>query len=177
VHLVTYNKGRCETSFHPFVSSFICSVIHPCCHGLFILTGRRKSGIHTWHGKQSKGHHEASFHPSVHPFGHPFVLSWSVYSDRAEKKWNTDTTQRAKCPIKYTHTCTLHTALTNHWFYLWRKVVSFVVMRSIEPGCFRLCSWCLWKALDKEGCLGLVPQCLDSQCKSFWILNDLFTEN
>jgi hypothetical protein len=29
--------------------------------------------------------------------------------------------------------------------YLWRKVVCFVVMRSTEPGCFRLCSWCLWR--------------------------------
>jgi hypothetical protein len=33
----------------------------------------------------------------------------------------------------------------------------FVVMRSTEPGCFRSCSWCLWKALDEEGCMGLVP--------------------
>jgi hypothetical protein len=35
----------------------------------------------------------------------------------------------------------------------------FVVMRSIELGCFKLCSWCLWKALDEEGCMGLVPCC------------------
>jgi hypothetical protein len=33
----------------------------------------------------------------------------------------------------------------------------FAVMRSTELGCFRLCSWCLWKALDEEGCMGLVP--------------------
>ncbi len=32
----------------------------------------------------------------------------------------------------------------------------FVIMRSTELGCFRSCSWCLWKALDKEGCMGLV---------------------
>jgi hypothetical protein len=30
-------------------------------------------------------------------------------------------------------------------------------MRSTEPGCFRSCSCCLWKALDEEGCMGLVP--------------------
>jgi hypothetical protein len=30
----------------------------------------------------------------------------------------------------------------------------FVVMRSTAPGCFRLCSWCLWKALDDEVCMG-----------------------
>jgi hypothetical protein len=31
----------------------------------------------------------------------------------------------------------------------------FVFMRSTELGCFRSCSWHLWKALD-EGCMGLV---------------------
>ncbi len=30
----------------------------------------------------------------------------------------------------------------------------FVVMGSTEPGCFRSCSWCLWEALDHEGCMG-----------------------
>jgi hypothetical protein len=30
----------------------------------------------------------------------------------------------------------------------------FVVIRSTEPGCFRSCSWCLWKALDEERCMG-----------------------
>ncbi len=42
----------------------------------------------------------------------------------------------------------------------------FVVMRSIELGCFRSCSWSLWKALDKDGCMGLVPCRLDLGCKS-----------
>ncbi len=31
----------------------------------------------------------------------------------------------------------------------------FVLMRSIEPGCFKSHSWSLWKALKKEGCIGL----------------------
>ncbi len=52
----------------------------------------------------------------------------------------------------------------------------FVVMRSTVPGCFRSCSWCIWKALDEEVCMGLVPCHLDLQCKSSWILNDFFTE-
>jgi hypothetical protein len=56
--------------------------------------------------------------------------------------------------------------------YLWRKVVCFVYMGSTELGCFRSCSWCPWKALDKEGCMGMVPWRLDLQCKSSWILND-----
>jgi hypothetical protein len=60
--------------------------------------------------------------------------------------------------------------------YLWRKVVCFVVMRSTELGCFRSCSWCLWKAFDKEGCMGLVTWCLDLWCKSSWILNDFSLE-
>jgi hypothetical protein len=52
----------------------------------------------------------------------------------------------------------------------------FVVMRSTEPGCFRSWSWSLWKALDEEGCMGLVPWRLDLWCKSSWIWNDFFTE-
>jgi len=42
----------------------------------------------------------------------------------------------------------------------------FVLMISIEGGCFRSCSWCLWKALDEEGCMGLVPWRLDLRCQS-----------
>ncbi len=30
----------------------------------------------------------------------------------------------------------------------------FLIMRSTELGCFRLCSWCLWKSLDEEECMG-----------------------
>jgi hypothetical protein len=30
----------------------------------------------------------------------------------------------------------------------------FVVMRSTKLGCFKSCSWYLWKALHKEGCMG-----------------------
>ncbi len=44
-------------------------------------------------------------------------------------------------------------------------------MRSTKPGCFRSCSWCLWKALKEEGCMGWVPWCLDLRCKSSRILN------
>jgi len=29
------------------------------------------------------------------------------------------------------------------------------MMRFAKLGCFRSCSWCLWKALDEEGCMGL----------------------
>ncbi len=36
------------------------------------------------------------------------------------------------------------------------KVVCFVTMRSTKLGCFRFCSWYLWKALDEEGCISLV---------------------
>jgi hypothetical protein len=42
----------------------------------------------------SKGRCEASFHPSVPSSICPFVPSWSVYSNGAEKEWNTDTAQR-----------------------------------------------------------------------------------
>jgi hypothetical protein len=65
-------------------------------------------------------------------------------------------------------------------FWTWKsphlcmKVVCFVVIRSTELGCFRLCFWCLWKALHEKGCMGLVPWGLDLQCKKSWILNDFF---
>jgi hypothetical protein len=42
----------------------------------------------------------------------------------------------------------------------------FVLMRSRELGCFRLCSWCVWKGLKEEGCIGLVSWCFDLGCKS-----------
>jgi hypothetical protein len=36
------------------------------------------------------------------------------------------------------------------------------MMRSSELGCFRSCSWPLWKALEEEErCIGLVSWCLD----------------
>ncbi len=53
----------------------------------------------------------------------------------------------------------------------------FVLMRSTEPRNFRLRSWSLWKALEEEGCIGLVSWHLDLRCRSSWILNDFFTEN
>jgi hypothetical protein len=52
----------------------------------------------------------------------------------------------------------------------------FVVMRPTELGCVRSYSWCLWKALEEEECMGLIRWHLDLQCKSSWILNDFFTE-
>jgi hypothetical protein len=52
----------------------------------------------------------------------------------------------------------------------------FGVMRSTEPpGCFRLCSWCLWKALTEEECISLVLCCLDLRCKiiEYWMISSL----
>ncbi len=62
--------------------------------------------------------------------------------------------------------------------YIWKKVIlfCFVVMRSIESRWFRSCSWCLWKALNKQGCMGLVPWRLDLQCKSSWMIFSLKNE-
>ncbi len=69
----------------------------------------------------------------------------------------------------YIHTFLLGVDFRNIcFFFLWRKVVCFVVVRSTKPACFRLCSWCLWKALDEEGCMGLVPWRLDLRGKSSW---------
>jgi len=41
--------------------------------------------------------------------------------------------------------------------HVYGALFCFIIMRSIELGCFKLCFWCLWKALNKEGCMGLVP--------------------
>jgi hypothetical protein len=35
--------------------------------------------------------------------------------------------------------------------------VLFMLIKSIELGCLRSHSWSVWKALDEEGCMGLVP--------------------
>ncbi len=67
------------------------------------------------------------------------------------------------------------------WIYEGKVVccfVLFVLMRSTELGCFRSCSWSLWKALNKEGAsaFGFMAFGL-AGCRSSWILNDFFTEN
>ncbi len=64
------------------------------------------------------------------------------------------------------------------YIYLWSKVVClfcFVLMRSTEPGCCRLCCWSLWKALKEEGYMGLVPWRSDLWCKvlEYWIIFSL----
>ncbi len=98
------SKGRREASFHPSVPSSIhasiCPVIHPSRHGLFTPMGWRKSEIQTWCGGQmyrqihthtcalGTRYIHLSRHPSIHLSGHPFVPSWFVYSDGAEKEWN-----------------------------------------------------------------------------------------
>jgi hypothetical protein len=48
----------------------------------------------------------------------------------------------------------IYTLCTHGPYHLSMKEGSlfcFVVMRSIELGCFRSCSWCLWKALTRRG--------------------------
>ncbi len=47
-------------------------------------------------------------------------------------------------------------------FVLFCFVLFVLMMRSSELGCFRSCSWPLWKALEEEErCIGLVSWCLD----------------
>jgi hypothetical protein len=58
---------------------------------------------------------------------------------------------------------------------LWTKVLCFVVMRSTKLGCFRLCSGCLWKALNEEGCIGLVHDVWTCRAKvlEYWMISSL----
>jgi hypothetical protein len=58
----------------------------------------------------------------------------------------------------------------------WRKVVCFVVMRSTEPGCFKSCSWCLWKALDeRRGAWAWFHQVWTCSAKvlEYWMISSL----
>jgi hypothetical protein len=54
----------------------------------------------------------------------------------------------------------------------------FVVMRSTKPVYVRLYSWCFWKALDEEGCMGLFLWRLNLRCKSswYWTISSLKTK-
>ncbi len=69
--------------------------------------------------------------------------------------------------------------------YLWRKVVCFAVMRSNEPECFRLCYWCLGKAVDGGEVHGLgsmmyglaVQKFLNIEWILHWKLNYIVAEN
>jgi len=50
--------------------------------------------------------------------------------------------------------CTTYYLLAQGQQHVCDALFCFVVYeRSTELGCFSLCSWCLWKALDEEGCL------------------------
>ncbi len=83
----------------------------------------------------------------------------------------------------YVMGCCVSVRVSTVHLYLWRKhsflVFCFVVMRSIEPGCcFRLCSWCLSKALHSttRSAWALVTWCfLDLLCKSSWILKEMIS--
>jgi hypothetical protein len=55
------------------------------------------------------------------------------------------------------------------------SLICIVVMRSTEPGCFRSsCSWCLWKALNKKGCIGLVPMTFGLAVQKFLNIEWIF---
>jgi hypothetical protein len=97
----------------------------------------------------------------------PWLFEMKELLDKLEEFW---------CHLWYMH----NTKKGPMHIYLWRKVVClfcFVFMRSTKGGCFRLHSWSLLKALKEEGCIGLVFWRLYMSCKTFWILNDFFSEN
>jgi len=64
--------------------------------------------------------------------------------------------------------------------YLWRKVIFFVLFCNYEihqTGMLQIMFLVSLESLNKEGCMGLIPWCLDLRSKRSWILNDFFTEN
>jgi hypothetical protein len=62
-----------------------------------------------------------------------------------------------------------------YYKHLWRKEVCFVVMRSTKPGCFRLCSWCLWKLLMRRGALAWFHNVWTCSAKvlEYWMISSL----
>ncbi len=58
------------------------------------------------------------------------------------------------------------------------SIVLCVLVRSTEPGCLIQITFLVSLESSRgEGCIGMVPWCLDLRCKSFWTLNNFFTEN
>jgi len=47
------------------------------------------------------------------------------------------------------------------------SLLCFVTIKSTKLGGFKLCYWNLWKALDKEGCIGLVHDIWTCSVKVF----------
>ncbi len=106
---ITYSKGRREASFHPSVSSSICPSVWSSIHPIMVCLLRRGGERLEYRlyvtekairniVKDVMKHHfiHLSHHPFVHPFGHPSISSWSVYSDEANKEWNTNAVWRRK---------------------------------------------------------------------------------
>ncbi len=106
------------------------------------------------------------------------IRTWTVWF----KTWTKQGTKPGSSMGEY------NTSATTNWgLFLYspshlsmKEGSLFVLFCTYEihwTGCFKLRFWSLWKALEHEGCISLVPRHLDLRCKSSWILNDFFTEN
>jgi hypothetical protein len=62
-------------------------------------------------------------------------------------------------------TCPFHLSMKEGCLF-----VLFALMRFTELVCFRSWSWSLWKALEEQGCIGLVSCIWTLPCRSSWIL-------
>ncbi len=105
---------------------------------------------------------------SVHPLSIPHDVLVAIHSSHHESMKGSNSVYL----FIYLFIISLYT-----YIYLWSKVVCLFCFctydfHRTQPGCFRLCSWSLWKALKEEGCIGLVSWHLDLWCRSSWILND-----
>jgi hypothetical protein len=89
------------------------------------------------------------------------TLSWNFYVDKFTLFCRCVGREQLKRKDIGTCTSSADKMMVNSTFYQHTyssmkegSLFCFVVMRSIEPRCFRSCYWSLWKALDEEGCMG-----------------------
>ncbi len=85
------------------------------------------------------------------------------------------------CNLLQVRLCRIKTRVSGTSIYEAMFVVlfCFVPMRSNELGCFRLCSWSLWKALEEEeeGCIGFGSMLFGLAVQKFLNIEFFFTEN
>jgi hypothetical protein len=148
---------------------------HSLCTLLAVYWGHSICFVRSQPGWQHK------LERSPKPFKAPKIFIPSTYPTH----FRTDT---STTPIRFSRSPSPVLWYPFHAYILkvpihWTKIKIGIFFKQIYEllnwDVFRLCSWCFWKALDMEGCMGLVPWCLDLglQCKSSWILNDYFSIN
>ncbi len=92
----------------------------------------------------------------------------------SKHKWDSpkDSVTRSTNDASQSYTSVIQNSVTNLNLSMKQGslFVLFVLMRSTELGCFS--SWSLWKALEEEGCIGLVWTC-GVEVLDYWMISSL----